>query len=100
MSYEVVNVRDKKHGRTPLLEACLMNRFSIVDGLVNSKLQAGMLCACQDNEVCSLLLFQDVNVTDDAGMTPLHCVCASPEEDVEYLSKLLLDLKKYVFPCL
>lgn len=37
---EIVNGRDKKFGRTPLLEACLMNRKRIIHELV--EMQAGM----------------------------------------------------------
>ena len=32
---------------------------------------------------CLDLYILDTNVTDFAQMTPLHCVCASPEQDVD-----------------
>lgn len=40
--YEAVNGRDTMNGRTPLLEACLMNRDNVVVTLINSRLKAGM----------------------------------------------------------
>ena len=57
MSYEVVNVRDTRYGRTPLLEACLMNRLRVVNALVNSKLQAGTIMCYEENCDSRSILF-------------------------------------------
>ena len=43
--HKVVNGHDSKYGRTPLLEACLMNRERVVSALINS-MNAGMCVIC------------------------------------------------------